>query len=185
MLDDIKKTFWATADKLRANMDTAKYKHLVLGRIVVKYISDTFAARRAEPMARLSSPADPYYYGEAAPEDIEAELEDRDYYTEIIGGAGHFWFHQFIAAPFQRLLEKHTIQGVTFNRIALRAFPSYWVLNPLDALKAVFDERVAPLWAKIQENYVQAQTLATLLLRLILGQLRLSEAEVLLEEACA
>lgn len=29
MLDDIKKTLWATADKLRANMDAAEYKHLV------------------------------------------------------------------------------------------------------------------------------------------------------------
>ncbi|WP_269209208.1 type I restriction-modification system subunit M N-terminal domain-containing protein [Methylobacter luteus] len=46
MLDDIKKTLWATADKLRANMDAAEYKHLVLGLIFVKYVSDTFAARR-------------------------------------------------------------------------------------------------------------------------------------------
>lgn len=40
MLDDIKKTLWATADKLRANMDAAEYKHLVLGLIFLKYISD-------------------------------------------------------------------------------------------------------------------------------------------------
>ena len=53
MLDDIKKTLWATADKLRANMDAAEYKHLVLGLIFVKYISDTFAARRAETSATL------------------------------------------------------------------------------------------------------------------------------------
>ena len=38
MLDDIKKTFWATADELRANMDAAGYKHLVLGFICVKYV---------------------------------------------------------------------------------------------------------------------------------------------------
>lgn len=83
MLDDIKKTLWATADKLRANMDAAEYKHLVLGLIFVKYISDTFAARRAELTARLSNPDDAYYYGNAAPEDIAAELEDRDYYKEV------------------------------------------------------------------------------------------------------
>jgi type I restriction enzyme M protein len=41
MLDDIKKTLWATADKLRANMDAAEYKHLGLGLIFVKDISDT------------------------------------------------------------------------------------------------------------------------------------------------
>jgi type I restriction enzyme M protein len=66
MLDDIKKTLWATADKLRANMDAAEYKHLVLGLIFLKYISDTFAARRAEVAVRLSDPDDEYYYGEAA-----------------------------------------------------------------------------------------------------------------------
>ena len=81
MLDDIKKTLWATADKLRANMDAAEYKHLVLGLIFVKYISDTFAARRAEVAARLADPNDEYYYGEVAPEDLAAELDDRDYYT--------------------------------------------------------------------------------------------------------
>jgi type I restriction enzyme M protein len=48
MIDDIKKALWATADKLRANMDAAEYKHLVLGLIFVKYISDTFQAKRAE-----------------------------------------------------------------------------------------------------------------------------------------
>lgn len=55
MLDDIKKTLWAAADKLRANMDAAEYKHLVLGLIFLKYISDSFAARRAELTARFSS----------------------------------------------------------------------------------------------------------------------------------
>jgi type I restriction enzyme M protein len=87
MLEDIKKTLWATADKLRANMDAAEYKHLVLGLIFVKYISDTFAARRAELQARLSNPDDEYYLGnsdgQASPEDLAAELEDRDYYREV------------------------------------------------------------------------------------------------------
>ncbi|MBK9440523.1 MAG: SAM-dependent DNA methyltransferase [Comamonadaceae bacterium] len=83
MLDDIKKTLWATADKLRANMDAAEYKHLVLGLIFVKYISDTFAARRAELVTRLTDPADDYFYHDAQPGDIEVELEDRDYYKEV------------------------------------------------------------------------------------------------------
>ena len=83
MLDDIKKTLWATADKLRANMDAAEYKHLVLGLIFVKYISDTFAARRADLTKRLTNPADEYFFHEAGPGDIEAELEDRDYYKEV------------------------------------------------------------------------------------------------------
>lgn len=81
MLDDIKKTLWATADKLRANMDAAEYKHLVLGLIFLKYISDTFAAKQQELNIRLRDPKDEYYFGDASDVDIAAELEERDYYT--------------------------------------------------------------------------------------------------------
>ena len=43
---DIKKTLWAAADSLRSNMDAAEYKHLVLGLVFLKYISDAFDERR-------------------------------------------------------------------------------------------------------------------------------------------
>ena len=33
---------WLAADKLRNNMDAAEYKHVVLGLIFLKYISDAF-----------------------------------------------------------------------------------------------------------------------------------------------
>ena len=33
---------WATADKMRNNMDPAEYKHVILGLIFLKYISDSF-----------------------------------------------------------------------------------------------------------------------------------------------
>ena len=36
---------WAAADKLRNNMDAAEYKHVVLGLIFLKYISDAFEER--------------------------------------------------------------------------------------------------------------------------------------------
>ena len=35
-------TLWSAADKLRNNMDAAEYKHVVLGLIFLKYISDSF-----------------------------------------------------------------------------------------------------------------------------------------------
>ncbi len=87
MLDDIKKTLWATADKLRANMDAAEYKHLVLGLIFVKYISDTFQAKRTELATRFADPADDYHLPDSTPALVAAELEDRDYYRE----ANVFW----------------------------------------------------------------------------------------------
>jgi len=87
MLDDIKKTLWAAADKLRANMDAAEYKHLVLGLIFLKYISDTFSAKRQELTQRLCDPKDEYHLADATDADIAAELEERDYYT----AANVFW----------------------------------------------------------------------------------------------
>ena len=42
---------WLAADKLRNNMDAAEYKHVVLGLIFLKYISDAFEEQRAKLLA--------------------------------------------------------------------------------------------------------------------------------------
>src|SRR2546427_440770 len=63
---------WAAADALRNNMDAAEYKHVVLGLIFLKYISDAFEARHAELEAQKAQGADP---------------EDRDEYR----AASIFW----------------------------------------------------------------------------------------------
>ncbi|AKU14616.1 adenine-specific DNA-methyltransferase [Azoarcus sp. CIB] len=55
MIDDIKKTMRADTDRLRANMDATEYKHLVLGLIFVKLVSDTFADLRAALVPRQPS----------------------------------------------------------------------------------------------------------------------------------
>ena len=39
---------WAMADKLRGNMEPSDYKHVALGLIFLKYISDAFEAKRTE-----------------------------------------------------------------------------------------------------------------------------------------
>ncbi|MFN9684153.1 MAG: type I restriction-modification system subunit M N-terminal domain-containing protein, partial [Cyanobacteriota bacterium] len=78
---DFKAVLWASADKLRAQMDAAEYKHLVLGLIFLKYISDTFAEHRSKVLAMVSLPDSDFYMGDD-PADHEAALEDRDYYTQ-------------------------------------------------------------------------------------------------------
>ena len=50
---------WAAADALRNNMDAAEYKHVVLGLIFLKYISDAFEAKHAELEAQKAKGADP------------------------------------------------------------------------------------------------------------------------------
>ena len=50
---------WAAADALRNNMDAAEYKHVVLGLIFLKYISDAFESKHAELEAQKAQGADP------------------------------------------------------------------------------------------------------------------------------
>ena len=50
---------WLAADKLRNNMDAAVYKHVVLGLIFLKYISDAFEERHAQLLAEKALGADP------------------------------------------------------------------------------------------------------------------------------
>lgn len=56
---------WAAADKLRSNMDAAVYKHVVLGLIFLKYISDAFEERHTlltENRVVGADPEDPDEY---------------------------------------------------------------------------------------------------------------------------
>jgi type I restriction enzyme M protein len=50
---------WQMADALRNNMDAAEYKHVVLGLIFLKYISDAFESKHAQLEAQRAEGADP------------------------------------------------------------------------------------------------------------------------------
>jgi len=50
---------WKAADKLRSNMDAAEYKHVVLGLIFLKYISDAFEEKHELLQEQLHEGADP------------------------------------------------------------------------------------------------------------------------------
>ena len=64
---ELEKTLWTAADKLRNNMDAGEYKHVVLGLIFLKYISDAFEELYKKLDAeKLTTGADP---------------EDKDEYT--------------------------------------------------------------------------------------------------------
>ncbi|WP_130472261.1 type I restriction-modification system subunit M [Candidatus Magnetaquicoccus inordinatus] len=133
MLEDIQKTLWAAADKLRANMDAAEYKHLVLGLIFVKYISDTFSARQAELKRRFANPKDEYHLPDAAPADIKAELEERDYYT----AANVFWVPEAARWEALRSSAKHPQIGKLIDE----ALTLIEAENP--KLKGILDKRYA------------------------------------------
>ncbi len=67
-------TLWKSADALRGQVNAAEYKHVVLGLLFLKYISDSFDARRQELKAELEAD------GIAGPQ-LESLLENRDEYT--------------------------------------------------------------------------------------------------------
>lgn len=69
---------WRAADKLRSNMDAAEYKHVVLGLVFLKYISDAFK-ERYEQLSLWTSDASSDYYVKEPRERYEV-LEDRDEY---------------------------------------------------------------------------------------------------------
>jgi type I restriction enzyme M protein len=50
---------WQMADALRGSMDAAEYKHVVLGLIFLKYISDAFEEQHAKLVAEQAQGADP------------------------------------------------------------------------------------------------------------------------------
>ena len=78
---DFKAVLWASADKLRNQMDAAEYKHLVLGLIFLKYISDTFAAHQEKVLKQVSDPSSDFYLGDD-PSDHQNALEERDFYKQ-------------------------------------------------------------------------------------------------------
>lgn len=88
---DLEKKLWTAADKLRSSLDASVYKHVVLGLIFLKYVSDAFEERQNELRTQFQNPEHDYYmdpaeYGGVGTaeyeENIAAELEVRDYYTE-------------------------------------------------------------------------------------------------------
>ena len=69
---------WQAADKLRSNMDAAEYKHVVLGLIFLKYISDAFEEKYGCLEGEIADSSKPSYVAE--PRARYATLNDPDEY---------------------------------------------------------------------------------------------------------
>jgi type I restriction enzyme M protein len=67
-------TLWKSADALRGQVDAAEYKHVVLGLLFLKYISDSFEARREALEGELRDDG-------ITGQQLESLLENRDEYT--------------------------------------------------------------------------------------------------------
>jgi type I restriction enzyme M protein len=91
-LEELDKKLWSAADRLRNNLDAANYKHVVLGIIFLKYVSDAFEERQQELRHLFTQdnsddniyfmPRDDYDSDEEYTEAVNAELELHEYYQE-------------------------------------------------------------------------------------------------------
>jgi type I restriction enzyme M protein len=128
---DMNKTLWEAADKLRAQMDAAEYKHLVLGLIFLKYVSDAFDERRREVARIVADPSSEWFLDDQT--DRADALEETDYYKL----ANVFWVPQ--VARWETL--RNQAKQPTIGRILDDALVAIEDVNP--SLKNILDKRFA------------------------------------------
>ncbi len=128
---EMKKTLWEAADKLRAQMDAAEYKHLVLGLIFLKYVSDAFEERRREIPQLVADPTSDLFITD--PADRTDVLEDRDYYKL----ANVFWVPP--VARWETL--RNQAKQPEVGRLLDEALVAIEDANP--SLKNILDKRFA------------------------------------------
>lgn len=91
-LNQLEKKLWTSANKLLPSLDASQYKHVMLGLVFIKYVSDAFDIRREQLKTQLLDPKHDYYFDpdefengvddEEYQAEIQHELEQRDYYAE-------------------------------------------------------------------------------------------------------
>ena len=95
-LNNLEKKLWTSANKLLPSLDASQYKHVALGLVFLKYVSDSFDIRRDQLIEQFKNQDHEYFLepadfeGEEYQTEINLELEQRDYYAE----ANVFWVPQ-------------------------------------------------------------------------------------------
>lgn len=76
----LEQTLWDAADKMRGNLEAGEYKHVVLGLVFLKYVSDAFEERRAWLEAATADSDNTDYYVPNL-DRRSGIIEDRNEYT--------------------------------------------------------------------------------------------------------
>jgi type I restriction enzyme M protein len=97
-------TLWEAADKLRGNLEASEYKHVVLGLVFLKYVSDAFTARRRELEAAIADPSSADFISSGTRR--ERILESRDEYAS----QNVFWVPE--PARWDRLVDNAKQPGI-------------------------------------------------------------------------
>lgn len=115
-LNELEKKLWTSANKLLPSLDASQYKHVVLGLVFLKYVSDSFDIRRKQLIEQFKTPEHEYFLdpedfggedSEKYQAEINEELEQRDYYEE----ANVFWVPEQARWEFLQSKNKVVIAG--------------------------------------------------------------------------
>ncbi|MEW6110441.1 MAG: class I SAM-dependent DNA methyltransferase [Nitrospirota bacterium] len=130
---------WQAADKMRGHMDPAEYKHVVLGLIFLKYISDAFEERRSQLETLVSEPSSEYYVKEKQAR--YGIVEDRDeYLSENI-----FWVSKKARWPYLQANAKQPTIGklIDDSMVAIeKENPSLKGVLPKDYARPTLDKHI-------------------------------------------
>lgn len=143
-------------EPLRGNMDAAEYKHVVLGLIFLKYVSDAFEERHTQLVAEVAKGADP---------------EDPDEYR----AHNVFWVPKEARWAKLKANTKQPVIGklVDDAMVAIeRDYPSLKGVLPKDHARPDLDKV-----RNEQQNHALAQLRDTLLPKLLSGEIRIKDAE--------
>jgi len=78
---DFEKELWKAADRLRGNIDVSEYKHIILGLLFLKYVSDSFYQRRLKLKEWVSDPQNKDYYV-SNEQNRKVIIDDKDQYKK-------------------------------------------------------------------------------------------------------
>jgi type I restriction enzyme M protein len=99
---DFEAQLWAAADKMRGHMDASEYKHVCLGLIFLKYISDAFEEKREQLLFGFSNPKSEWFIKDEPQRAEAAENRDITVREAKVNSGATFswqaWEAQYLAA---------------------------------------------------------------------------------------
>lgn len=169
-LKELDDKLWKAADKLRNNLDAANYKHIVLGLIFLKYVSDAFEERQTELRELFQNPSHEYYLPkenyeseEEYTQAVNDELEIIDYYQE----KNVFWVPK--AARWSYLQDSATLpigsvlrQDELGKDVKLRSV-SWLIDNALDEIENANPTKLKNILERISRYRVEDRILIGLI----------------------
>ncbi len=85
---------WDAADKMRGNLEASEYKHVALGLVFLKYISDAFEQRHTYLQTATADPENEYFIPDPSRRHLVSESRD-EYTSETV-----FWVPEEARWPF-------------------------------------------------------------------------------------